>query len=219
MDQFSRSWQNLLDHPCWTSLTTSYWRVELSTNFLGRDFPKPWRVSWLKLGWLKTTKLPVASCFFFSKLFLYRLLLMNSQIFIKSHSTYLRLVTFYISWHMSTHVNTCRQPTNGLGLDIFGLLGGSSPGLVSGKWPPIYKPWMVIWKGNNPYIFAWSSFWYVFWKFALWESRSDARGLPITMVINHLQVLGWSSKWYGPPWGMSPWDSCPSCCRGFPARF
>ena len=44
------------------------------------------------------------------------------------------------------------------------------------KWlgsTPIDKPWMVVWKGShNPIL----------------------RGRTLTMVINHLQVLGWSSK-------------------------
>ena len=38
---------------------------------------------------------------------------------------------------------------------------------------PIDKPWMAIWKGNSPIL----------------------RGRKLTMVINYLQVLGWSSKY------------------------
>ena len=64
-------------------------------------------------------------------------------------------------------------------------LGGWAP---SGcKWlgsSPIYKPWSsAIWKGShNPIL----------------------RGLTITMVINHLRVLGWSSKHSPKVEGMEP---------------
>ena len=70
-----------------------------------------------------------------------------------------------ITHHLDSLPNLSRESTwKFSSQDLFQWLGST----------PIYKPWTsAIWKGShNPIL----------------------RGLTITMVINHLQVLGWPSK-------------------------